>query len=173
MRNNKILETPWTALKEENRPRRTIPRWWRESIPFYLQRKTETSILLFILALRKNQPGRTTWNGLANWIWLLPKCLQSTPTLLLLKVSCWHSRCGMTTCWRCFIRLDQQSMGLYPALYLSKGSKVMLKRNLWTNVELVNGVWVTFGTYIWDTIYAPATSPVDSHPMVIMVELDS
>ncbi|XP_055355792.1 uncharacterized protein LOC129601093 [Paramacrobiotus metropolitanus] len=63
---------------------------------------------------------------------------------------------------------DQQAMGLEPALYLSRGSRVMLKRNLWTDKGLVNG---SLG-FVREIIYAPGTSPDDAMPLAVLVEFD-
>ncbi|XP_055329698.1 uncharacterized protein LOC129582250 [Paramacrobiotus metropolitanus] len=63
---------------------------------------------------------------------------------------------------------DQQAMGLESALYLSRGSRVMLKRNLWTDKGLVNG---SLG-FVREIIYAPGTSPDDAMPLAVLVEFD-
>ncbi|XP_055343218.1 ATP-dependent DNA helicase PIF1-like [Paramacrobiotus metropolitanus] len=65
-------------------------------------------------------------------------------------------------------RGDQQAMGLEQTLYLSRGSRVMLKRNIWTTKGLVNGAL----GYVRDIVYAPGTTPEDSLPVAIMVEFD-
>lgn len=57
--------------------------------------------------------------------------------------------------------------GLQPVIYLSKGARVMLTRNLWTEVGLCNGA---IGTVI-DIIYAPGHEP-PVLPIAIMVQFD-
>ena len=54
--------------------------------------------------------------------------------------------------------------GLEPAIFLSKGAKVMLNMNLWTYVGLCNGAT---GTVV-DLIYADNQQPPDLSIVVIL-----
>ena len=57
--------------------------------------------------------------------------------------------------------------GLYPKLFLSEGARVMLTRNIWTEVGLCNG---SIGT-VFDIIYNENTFP-PSMPITVIVEFD-
>lgn len=59
--------------------------------------------------------------------------------------------------------------GLEPVLLLSKGCRVMLRNNLWTNKGLVNGAL----GYVRDIVYSLESRPPNSLPLVVMVEFDS
>ncbi|KAE8739488.1 hypothetical protein FOCC_FOCC015019 [Frankliniella occidentalis] len=60
------------------------------------------------------------------------------------------------------------AQGLEPVVYLAKGSRVMLRSNLWLAAGLVNGAT---GTVV-DIIYSPDKSPPDDLPVAVMVRFD-
>lgn len=71
-------------------------------------------------------------------------------------------------CDRARMATVEQAQGLENVLYLSEGTRVMLKINLWTAKGLVNGA---LGT-IYGILYAPGDqSPIDA-PLVILVRFD-
>ena len=57
--------------------------------------------------------------------------------------------------------------GLEPVIYLSKGAKVMLTMNLWTDVGLCNGA---IGTVL-DFVYAEGQQP-PCLPICVLVQFD-
>lgn len=62
------------------------------------------------------------------------------------------------------------AQGLLKELFLSKGSRIMLRSNLWTTKGLVNG---TVGT-VNDIVYGPEESPTtNSLPMALIVKWDT
>ena len=60
----------------------------------------------------------------------------------------------------------EELMGLQKELFLTEGSKVILTRNIWTDVGLVNGAQ----GIVQSIIYAPGTKPSTSAPLAIIVK---
>ena len=57
--------------------------------------------------------------------------------------------------------------GLSPKLFFCKGARVMLTKNLWTELGLCNGAM----GHVWDIIYLKGVNPPDL-PLIILVQLD-
>ncbi|KAK3925710.1 ATP-dependent DNA helicase [Frankliniella fusca] len=62
-----------------------------------------------------------------------------------------------------------ESDGVEATLLLAKGSKIMLRSNLWTERRLVNG---SVGEVV-DIVYHPDASPHDDPPAVLKCNFDS
>lgn len=69
----------------------------------------------------------------------------------------------------CLEAAKDMAQGLEKTLYICKGSRVMLRTNLWTDTGLVNGA---LGTIV-DIVYSPGKSPPEVQPMFVCVHFDS
>lgn len=72
-------------------------------------------------------------------------------------------------CEEAKIGSQQMANGLIDVLYLSIGSRVMLKSNLWIDKGLVNGAL----GYIRKIVYQPEEHPSFNTPDVLMIEFDN
>uniref|UniRef100_A0A8D9E7N4 ATP-dependent DNA helicase n=1 Tax=Cacopsylla melanoneura TaxID=428564 RepID=A0A8D9E7N4_9HEMI len=63
----------------------------------------------------------------------------------------------------------EKGQGLEKTLYLCKGSRVMLKTNLWTKKGLVNGA---LGTVV-DIVYGSGKVPPEDRPLAVCIKFDS
>lgn len=61
------------------------------------------------------------------------------------------------------------AQGLCKDLYVSRGSRVMLRSNLWTNKGLVNGA---IGTVV-DILYRPNETHKENLPLAILIKWDN
>ena len=64
---------------------------------------------------------------------------------------------------------QQHASGLAPVLYLSIGSRIMLKTNIWTDKGLVNGAL----GYVRKIVYLPECYPPEHLPEILMIEFDN
>lgn len=76
--------------------------------------------------------------------------------------------CALHNCGKAAQGTEDAAQGLQTNIYLSRGSRVMLRSNLWTAHGLVNGATGT----VDDIIYSPHTKPPTDQPLCVMVKFD-
>jgi ATP-dependent DNA helicase PIF1 len=76
--------------------------------------------------------------------------------------------CALHNCSKVAQGTEDAAQGLQATIYLSRGSRVMLRSNLWTAHGLVNGATGT----VEDIVYAPHTKPPNDQPLCVLVKFD-